>query len=737
MTTESLINPADSTLRQNEKLLTISAALIRRVEQMNNDSDAAYAQFQRAVLLEDTVRARTRELEHALELLNQSNAELAEAKRTTDTARRDLSNAIETIGEGFALFDPSDVMVLCNSRFASAITGVVPQLKPGMTFAQYVHLVSRSPSLRLPEGVSPDDWVAQRTLRHGDDQVVFNVHMTGDRWLQVSEQRTPDRQTVIMQTDVTDIIRLEREERSRMMDDHTALIRATLDHIHQGVCIFNGDNRLVGWNSQVAGMLSLKLAQFRVGADFDFLFRRLQDEVRIQTGTRPAEILAWVQRPGARPPLRFEVRQRQGKVFDIFAQDMPDRGFVISFTDVTAERQAAEKLRAANDLLEARVEARTAEIAVALADAERANASKSRFVAAASHDLLQPLSAAKLYCASLADDTLAPGQQNALSKALSALGSVEEIIGALLDISQLDSGKAPVRLSAVDLGRILRQLGDELRPAASAKGLELRIRPSTAMVQTDASYLRRILQNLIGNAIRYTEAGRILVGTRVSGDGVRIEVWDTGPGIPEVEQENIYKEFHRIDPVANTGNGLGLGLAIVERACALLDHHHGMRTAVGRGTCFHLTVPLAPALSRDPAMLPERVPEAGVDMAGQIVLLVEPDAAMRRALAALMERWGVQVLDVASGVEAAALLSEIELTPDAMLLGDPADDSVAGLALIASLRAQFGPIPCRLLTADRAPGIGAACAAAGVSLLQRPVDPAALQFFLRAVRVPT
>jgi PAS domain-containing protein len=146
MTTESLINPADSTLRQNEKLLTISAALIRRVEQMNNDSDAAYAQFQRAVLLEDTVRARTRELEHALELLNQSNAELAEAKRTTDTARRDLSNAIETIGEGFALFDPSDVMVLCNSRFASAITGVTPQLKPGMTFAQYVHLVSRSPS---------------------------------------------------------------------------------------------------------------------------------------------------------------------------------------------------------------------------------------------------------------------------------------------------------------------------------------------------------------------------------------------------------------------------------------------------------------------------------------------------------------------------------------------------------------------------------------------------------------
>ena len=732
MTTGSLINPADSLARQNEKLLTISAALIRRVEQMNNDSDAAYAQFQRAVLLEDTVRARTRELEQALAQLNQSNAELAEAKRTTDTARRDLANAIETIGEGFALFDGNDVMVLCNSRFASALTSVAQALKPGMTFADYVHLVSRSPSLRLPDGTTPDDWVSQRMARHRDVSTTFNVHMAGDRWLQVNEQRTPDRQTVIMQTDVTDIIRLEREERSRLMDDHTALIRATLDHIHQGVCIFNKDRRLVGWNQQVAGMLSIKLAQFRVGADFDFLFRRLQDELRIQSDTHPSQVLAWVETHGPRPPLRFEVRQRQGRVFDIFAQEMPDRGFVISFTDVTAERRAAAELRAANDLLEARVEARTAEIAVALADAERANASKSRFVAAASHDLLQPLSAAKLYCASVAEDNIAPAQAEVLSKALSALHSVEDIIGALLDISQLESGNAPVRVSAVDLGRVLRQLGDELRPAAQAKGLDLRIMPSQALVLTDASYLRRILQNLIGNAIRYTAAGRVLVGTRPDGDAVRIEVWDTGPGIPEPEQENIYKEFHRIDPVANTGNGLGLGLAIVERACALLDHHHGMRTWLGRGTCFHLTVPRAAAPPRDLA-LPATDP--GIDLAGLIVLLVEPDAALRHGLSSLMERWGAEVLDVASGPEAAALLAEIELTPDAMLIDDPAGDGAAGLALAARLRGQFGPIPCRLLTTDRTPGLGAACAQADVSLLLKPVDPAALEFFLAGARM--
>lgn len=735
MTTASLIDPRDPLDRQNEKLLTISAALIRRVEQMNNDSDAAYTQFQRAVLLEDTVRARTRELEQALDLLNQSNTNLAEAKRKTDAARSDLANAIEAIGEGFALFNRDDVLVLCNSRFGMHMPDMVQWLKPGLTFNDYVTRLSQSTHLSLPPESTPDGWAQQRMGRHGDEQVVFNVHMTSDRWVQVSEQRTADRQTVIMQTDVTDIIRLERQERSRMMDDHTALIRATLDHIHQGVCIFNGDNLLVGWNQQVANMLSIKLAQFRIGADFDFLFRRLQEDLRMQGKLRPADVLDWVRRPGSRPPLRFEVLQRQGKVFDIFAQEMPDQGFVISFTDVTAERRAASELRAANDLLEARVAARTTEIAVALANAERANASKSRFVAAASHDLLQPLSAAKLYCSSIADDTLAPHQRAILNKAQNALAGVEDIIGALLDISQLESGNAPVRLTSVDLGRILRQLGDELRPAAIAKGLDLRILPCMAMVESDANYLRRILQNLIGNAIRYTLKGRVLVGTRRVGDALRVEVWDTGPGIAQAEQENIYREFHRIDPQASTSNGLGLGLAIVERACALLDHHHGMQSTVGRGTCFYLTVPRAADPVAKAEHAHDRRLDHGLDMGGLVVLLVEDDTDMRRALATLLERWGVQVLDVATGAEAVALLEEIELTPDAMLIDHPMGNTQVGLEMIAALRARHGPIPCRLITADRAPDNGAICAQADVSLLLKPIDPVALQFFLTTARV--
>ena len=735
MTAASLIDPRDPLDRQNEKLLTISAALIRRVEQMNNDSDAAYAQFQRAVLLEDTVRARTRELEQALDLLNQSNSNLAEAKRKTDAARSDLANALEAISEGFALFNRDDELVMSNSRFGMHMPDMAEWLKPGLTFADYVTRLSQSPHLNLPPETTPGGWARQRMGRHGDEQVVFNVHMASDRWVQVSEQRTADRQTVIMQTDVTDIIRLERQERSRMMDDHTALIRATLDHIHQGVCIFNGDNLLVGWNQQVANMLSLKLAQFRMGADFDFLFRRLQEDLRMQGKLRPVDVLDWVRRPGSRPPLRFEVLQRQGKVFDVFAQEMPDQGFVISFTDVTAERRAASELRAANDLLEARVAARTAEIAVALANAERANASKSRFVAAASHDLLQPLSAAKLYCSSIADDTLAPHQRAILNKAQNALAGVEDIIGALLDISQLESGNAPVRLTTIDLGRILRQLGDELRPAAAAKGLDLRILACRAMVESDANYLRRILQNLIGNAIRYTMQGRVLVGTRRVGDALRVEIWDTGPGIALEEQENIYREFHRIDPQSSAGNGLGLGLAIVERACALLDHHHGMQSTVGRGTCFYLTVPRTthPATAADHAN--DRRVDHALDMAGLVVLLVEDDTDMRRALATLMERWGVQVLDVATGAEAIALLDEIELTPDAMLIDHPMGDTQAGLGLIAELRARHGPIPCRLITADRAPDTGAICAQADVSLLLKPIDPVAMQFFLTTARV--
>lgn len=723
---ETLINPADSAERRAEKLLTIAEALMRRVEQATDDSGAAYAQFQRAALLEDQVRERTHDLGRALDLLNESNARLAEAMREAETARQNLSNAIETVQEGFALFDREDRLVMCNSRFAMHMPDVHAQLKPGLAFQDYVAMVSRSPHLALPEGEGAPDWAQGRMRRHKDRHVIFNVRMTGDHWVQVSEHRTADGGTVILQTDVTDIIRAERHERGKLLDDQARVIRATLDHINQGVGIFDAEARLVGWNQRLGALLSLPMGRLRIGASFENLFSRFRAETQSDDISAEA-LMDWVAAGGVRPPLEFEVRRGDDLILDVFAQGMPDGGFVFSFTDVTAERAALVALSRANETLEARVMERTLELEDALAHAERANASRSRFVAAASHDLLQPLSAAKLFISSITGEGLDKGAQVALEKAQNALMSVEGILDALLDISKLESGKAAVSVGAVQLDRLLRTLADEFAPMAAAKGLRLRVVPCGAVVESDPAYLRRILQNLIGNAIRYTAQGRVLVGARRRGAGVRLEVWDTGPGIPEEAQDDIFKEFHRLNARASASEGMGLGLAIVERACALLGHPLGLRSEVGRGTCFLVQVPLsdAGAALPLPAELPER--RSGPVAADKIAFLVENDAELRRALGLLLEKWGMTVLEAASGEEALALIEEIGILPDLFLVDHQLGEGMTGIDFVTRVRAAHGTVPARLITANRGWDVRAAATSAGIEILYKPIDPRALE----------
>jgi len=725
---DTLINPADPPEKQTQKLLTIAQVLMRRVEQITDDSGAAYAQFQRAAMLEDQVRERTRDLERALDLLNDSNARLAEANRATEAARQNLANAIETIQEGFALFDADDVLVMCNSRFGMHMLDVRDHLKPGLRFGDYVDRVARSRFLELPAGESPEDWAVARRRRHQDRHVIFNVRMVWDRWVQVSEHRTADGGTVILQTDVTEIIRLERSERGKMLDDQARVIRATLDHISQGVCIFDAEARLVGWNQRLGQLLTVPMARFRMGVSFDAILDRFRPDLTFGEGMTEARLGDWVAGQGGRGAIRFELRRGPDMIMDVFAQGMPDGGFVMSFTDVTAERAAIEALSRANETLEARVMERTLELEDALGNAERANASRSRFVAAASHDLLQPLSAAKLFISSVSEEALAPDARAALDKAQNALLSVEGILGALLDISKLESGRAAVTVGPVLLDRLLSQLNDEFGAIAAAKGLRLSVVQSRATVLSDPAYLRRILQNLIGNAIRYTGRGRVLVGVRRRGGMVRIEVRDTGPGIPEEEQDNIFKEFHRLNARASASEGMGLGLAIVERACALLGHPLGLTSEIGRGTCFMVQVPLAEGAVV--AEGPRPAPEPRAKMEHRIAFLVENDGDLRRAMGLLLEKWGVSVLDAASGEEALDLIEELGILPDCFIVDQNLGEGMDGLRFLSEVRARHGVVPARIVTADRRPELRAACAEAGVGLMMKPLEPRALEAFI-------
>ncbi|MCF8486706.1 MAG: PAS-domain containing protein [Rhodobacteraceae bacterium] len=732
---ENLINPADTPERQMEKLMTITQVLMRRVEQTTDDGGVAYAQFQRAAMLEDQVRDRTRDLERALDLLNTSNASLAEANTRAEAARNNLANAIETVQEGFALFDPDERLVLCNSRFGMHMRDILGALKPGLSFEHYVRAVSRSRYLTLPEGERPEEWAVRRMRRHQDRHVIFNVQMNDDHWVQVSEHRTMDGGTVILQTDVTDIIRAERSARGKMLDEQARIIRATLDHIDQGVSIFDAEARLMGWNVRLGQLLAIPLARFRIGASFDYLLDRFRAEIRFSTGMTDQMLDEWVHRPRSeggpmRAPLSFEVRRGAALILAVFAQEMPDGGFVMSFSDVTAERAAIEGLSRANETLEARVMERTLELEDALANAERANASRSRFVAAASHDLLQPLSAAKLFISSIDDAAIDPLARDTLAKAQNALVSVEGILDALLDISKLESGRAAVSVGQVPLGRILSRLTEEFGAIAAAKGLRLSVRPSEALVLSDPTYLRRILQNLIGNAIRYTESGRVLVAARRRGSMIRIEVWDTGPGIPEAEQDNIFKEFHRLNARASASEGMGLGLAIVERACALLGHPLGLASRLGRGSCFMLQVPLAEVHEPAQIIASPRRPEPHLRLAGKIGFLVENDVDLRRAIGLLLEKWGISVIDAGSGEEALALLDELGILPDFLLIDHQLGEGMTGLDLLLHLRSRHGALPARLITADRSGDLLAKATAAQIQVMNKPLEPRALVAFL-------
>ncbi len=728
---DTLINPADPPERQTQKLLTIAQVLMRRVEQITDDSGAAYAQFQRAAMLEDQVRERTHDLERALDLLNDSNARLADANRATEAARQNLANAIETIQEGFALFDAQDVLVMCNSRFGMHMLDLRDHLKPGLTFGDYVDRVSRSRFLEFPGGETPEDWAIARRRRHQDRHVIFNVRMVWDRWVQVSEHRTLDGGTVILQTDVTEIIRLERSERGKMLDDQARVIRATLDHISQGVCIFDAEARLVGWNQRLGQLLTIPMARFRMGVSFDAILDRFRPDLAFGEDRAEARLGDWVAAKGDRGAIRFELRRGPDMIMDVFAQGMPDGGFVMSFTDVTAERAAIEALSRANETLEARVMDRTLELEDALAHAERANASRSRFVAAASHDLLQPLSAAKLFISSIGEGALVPEAKATLDKAQNALLSVEGILGALLDISKLESGRAAVAVGPVRLDRLLAQLNDEFGAIAAAKGLRLSVVPSRVSVMSDPAYLRRILQNLIGNAIRYTDRGRVLVGVRRRGGMVRIEVRDTGPGIPEEEQDNIFKEFHRLNARASASEGMGLGLAIVERACALLGHPLGLTSQIGVGTCFMVQVPLSEGLTLvADGPRPTVSPAPRPSMQNRIVFLVENDGDLRRAMGLLLEKWGVSVLDAASGEEALDLIDELGILPDCFIVDHNLGDGMDGLRFVAEVQARHGAVPSRIVTADRRPELRAACAEAGIGLMMKPLEPRALESFI-------
>jgi signal transduction histidine kinase/CheY-like chemotaxis protein len=411
---------------------------------------------------------------------------------------------------------------------------------------------------------------------------------------------------------------------------------------------------------------------------------------------------------------------------------MPGGGFVTTLTDITPSVEAAEALARANDELEHRVRERTAELerlnaelAEAKAVAESANLSKTRFLAAASHDILQPLNAARLYATSLVERQTSGDDARLAGRVDASLEAVEEILGALLDISRLDAGALHPEIGVFHIDDLFRQLEVEFAPLARENGLDLTFAPCSRALRSDRRLLLRLLQNLVSNAIKYTEHGRVLVGCRAHGSSLRIDVYDTGIGIAEESQRAIFEEFRRLDRAASVARGLGLGLSIVERIARVLNLTVMLRSVPGRGSRFSVEVPVAATAPRDkPGPSLARAPGY---FTGSIMLCIDNEPIVLDGMESLLAGWGCEVLKARDLAAALASIETLGRLPTGLLV-DYHLDVGNGLDAIIELRRRFGAdLPAILITGDRTQEVRDAARAQGVQVLNKPVKPAQLR----------
>lgn len=498
------------------------------------------------------------------------------------------------------------------------------------------------------------------------------------------------------------------------------LLAATLENIEPGVSVVDRNLRLIAWNSQYLDLFTYPAGMVRVGAPVADLIRFNAEQGECGPGEVEGHVERRLQHMRDGHPHSFERRRRDGRILKTVGGPMPDGGYVMCFTDITAEATARAALERARSELEERVEARTIELSDANARLAGAIADKTRFLAAASHDLLQPLHAARLFAAALKRDVpeSAIGKLERIDRSIE---SANDLLRALLDISKLDASGIKPQPTRFALRPMLGELAESFQPLAAERGLTLRLGGADAMVETDRTLLRSIVQNFLSNAVRYTAHGGILIGIRRRGGEARVEVYDTGPGIPADKQSVIFREFERLD--GNGETGIGLGLAIVERSALLLNAKIDLRSVVGSGSRFAVTLPMGEGEPDTPRVART---ERRRDPASKRILVLDDEPDICDAMVALLQSLGHDAIAVRTGADALAQAGRF----DAALIDFSLGEQLDGIDVIDRLRARQPGLAAALITADRGDAIPRRAAERGIQVLDKPLALATLSDWL-------
>lgn len=534
---------------------------------------------------------------------------------------------------------------------------------------------------------------------------------------------------------IEDVVRIVGEA-SEVLQFNRSLLQGAIENITQGISVVDRQLRLVAWNSRYLELFDYPPELVTIGRPVADIIRHNAEKGLCGPGdveTHVSKRLYWMRQGTAHTSERMFPN---GRVIELIGNPMPGGGFVMSFTDITAFREAERGLKEANESLEQRVSERTSELSSlnqeltrAKAQAEDANASKTRFLAAVSHDLMQPLNAARLFSASLSHQPALPDEAMDLVRNLdSALGSAEDLISDLLDISRIESGRINANVQPFELEPWLEGIGAEFKVLAQQQGIDFRLRNNNVKISSDVRLLRRIVQNFLTNAFRYAQ-GQVLLAARRRGDQLRLEVWDKGEGIPPEKLKFIFEEFKRLDShQTREEKGLGLGLAIADGFCRVLNHQLEVKSRLGKGSVFSVSVPLFAG-----EIAPVKTEVAPVVTQNNllksfVVLCVDNEESILTGMHSLLTRWGCET-HTARNLDECQQLLEQGVAPDLVLIDYHLDHGQTGVELMARLRQQLDQpeLPGIVISADARAELADTVKESGLNFLRKPVKPAALR----------